>query len=264
MSLYKLIVAGLCLVIPLHWAHAESAAIAIIIDDIGHNLRFGERVINSEWPLAYSILPARPYSVHLAKLAHQNDKEILVHLPMQATKPQPLGYGALTMDMTKQEFTQAVNTSIDAIPFARGISNHMGSLLTRHVDSMEQLMQTIASRDDYLYFIDSKTTTGSVAGQSASRYHIPNLQRDVFLDTKLNDEEFVKRQIRLLVKIAERRGYALAIGHPYGTTMSVLDQELSQLDKQDVQLVTVSKLIEIAKAKQWQAYSSPSPRVAKN
>ncbi len=255
-SLYKLIVVGLFFVIPFHLVIAESPAVAIIIDDIGHNLSAGERVINSRWPIACSILPARPYSIQLAQLAHRNGKEILVHLPMQAEEEQRLGLGALTTAMSKHEFTLTVNISIDAIPFARGINNHMGSFLTRHAGHMNLLMQTIANRDDYLYYIDSKTTTNTIAGKIASDYHIPNLVRDVFLDTKANNKEFVRKQVKLLAKVAKHQGYALAIGHPYDTTISVLDQELSQLGKQNIQLVTVSELIEIAKTKQWQTYSS--------
>lgn len=255
-SLYKLIIVGLFFVIPFHWVNAESPAIAIIIDDIGHNFGAGERVINSRWPIACSILPARPYSIELAQLAHRKGKEVMVHLPMQAENKQKLGLGALTTGMSKHEFKLKVNISIDAIPFAQGINNHMGSFLTRHAGHMDLLMQTIANRDDYLYFIDSKTTANTVASKIASEYHIPTLIRDVFLDTKSNDKEFVRKQVKRLVKIAKHQGYALAIGHPYDTTMSVLDQELSQLDKQNIHLVTVSKLIEIATTKQWQTYSS--------
>lgn len=261
---YKLIVVGLIFVAALQAAHAESPAIAIIIDDLGHNLRAGERVTSFNWPITCSILPARPYSAHLAKQAHQNGKEIMVHLPMQASKAQRLGHGALTMGMNKREFVQAVNTSIDAIPFASGINNHMGSLLTRHAQHMDLLMQTIANRDDYLYFVDSKTTASTVARQAASDYYIPSLMRDVFLDANAHDEEFVRNQFKRLIEISKQQGYALAIGHPYDTTMSVLDQELSKLSQQDIQLVQVSKLIEMAKIRSWQTYSSLSPKVVKN
>lgn len=254
--LYRLVLAGFFIVIPLQWVGAESPAIAVIIDDMGHNLRAGERVVNSRWPIACSILPARPYSVQLAQLAHQHGKEVMVHLPMQAENAQRLGHGALTVTMSKNEFARMVNTSIDAIPYARGINNHMGSLLTRDTDHMDALMRVIANRDDYLYFVDSKTTANTVAGKIANNYHIPNLMRDVFLDTTANDKEFVRGQVKRLVNIAKQKGYALAIGHPYDSTLSVLEQEFPKLSKQDIQFVSVSELIKIARQKQWQAYSS--------
>ena len=216
--LYNLIIFGLFIVNPLQYVSAESPAIAIIIDDLGHNLDAGKRVINSNWKIACSILPARPYSIELAKLAHRNGKEIMVHLPMQANNVQRLGYGALTAGMNKQDFTLTVNTSIDSIPYARGINNHMGSLLTQHESHMDLLMQTIANRDDYLYFIDSKTTASTIASNIASEYHIPTLMRDVFLDTESHDKKHVRSQVRRLINIAKRKGYALAIGHPYSAS----------------------------------------------
>ena len=253
--LSNLFVAGLIFLIPFG-VSADSPAIAIIIDDIGNNLNAGKRVVNSDWQIACSILPARPYSIELAKQAHLKGKEIIVHLPMQAESTQRLGYGALTTSMGRREFTYTVNTSIDAIPYARGINNHMGSLLTQQAIHMDLLMQTIANRNDYLYFIDSKTTASTIASETANQYHIPNLIRDVFLDTKSNDKEFIRGQVKRLIQIAKQKGYALAIGHPYDSTMLVLDQELSKLHEENIKLVSVSELIKISKSKTWQTYSS--------
>ena len=261
---FKLVLAGIFYLIPFHILLAESIAIAIIIDDMGHNLKVGEKVVNSHWSFTCSILPARPYSIELAKSAYQNGKEVIVHLPMQATQSQKLGNGALKIDMNKDEFEHIVNLSIDSIPYARGVNNHMGSLMTRNKYQMDLLMQIIANRDDYLYFVDSKTTSNSIAGRAASEYHIPTLTRDVFLDSTTKDKEHVRKQLKRLLDIANEKGYALAIGHPYNETISVLDHELTKLTKQGIQLVSVSKLIEIAKSKQWQAYSSHSLKVAKN
>ena len=260
----KIFILGLFSVAPLNCFSAEPAVIAIIIDDIGNNFEAGKRVIDSRLPVTCSILPARPHSIKLARLAHQNGKEVMLHLPMQASKSERLGYGALTSDMSKQEFIRIVEISIDAVPHAQGINNHMGSLLTSNTDHMEWLMQTIANRDENLFFVDSKTTTKTVAADTAQSYHIPNVRRDVFLDSTANDRNFVRKQIKQLIKISKQQGYALAIGHPHQSTLFVIEQELSKLNAQDVQLVTVSELINTAKSKQWQMYSSLSPKAAKN
>ena len=254
--LYKPIIIGWLFLIPFLSANADSPAIAIIIDDIGHNLKTGQRVINSDWKITCSILPARPYSIELAQLAHRNGKEVMVHLPMQAKKSQTLGHGALTTAMDNKDFEFTINTSIDAVPYAQGINNHMGSLLTQHKDHMDLLMRTIANRDDYLFFIDSKTTANTLAGNIANQYHIPNLVRDVFLDSESHDRKFVRAQMKRLIHIAKRKGYALAIGHPHDSTLTVLNQELSQLNQENVKLVTVSELIKISMRKKWQTYSS--------
>jgi len=255
---------GLLIVAPLCSIAAEPAVIAIIIDDIGNNFAAGKRVINSSLQFTCSILPARPHSIKLARLAHQNGKEVMLHLPMEASKSEQLGHGGLTSDMSKQEFTSIVEISIDAIPHAQGINNHMGSLLTSNSGHMEWLMQTIANRNENLFFVDSKTTVKTVAADAAQSYYIPSVGRDVFLDSVANDKAFVKQQVQQLIKIAKQKGYALAIGHPHRATLSVLEQELSNVSAQDVQLVTVSELINTATSikststeiMQWQKYSS--------
>ena len=263
---------GLLSVTPLHCFAAEPAVISIIIDDIGNNFEAGKRVVNSSLPVTCSILPARPHSIKLARLAHKKGKEVMLHLPMQASKSEKLGHGGLTSEMSKQEFTRIVDISIDAIPHAQGINNHMGSLLTSNSGHMEWLMQTIANRDEHLFFVDSKTSAETVAEYAAQSYHIPSVRRDVFLDSIAHDKVFVKQQIQQLIKIAKQQGYALAIGHPHQTTLFVLEQELSKSTVQDVQLVTVSELINTANSKRlantattpWQKYSSLSLKAAKN
>lgn len=268
----SIILMGLLTVAPFHYLYAEPVAIAVIIDDIGHNLEKGKRVINSQLPITCSILPARPYSIKLARLAHQQGKEVMLHLPMQASKSEILGHGALTADMSKQELSRIVNISIDAIPHASGINNHMGSLLTRNEDHMEWLMQTIANRDENLFFVDSRTSSQTIAGNTAHSYHIPSVQRDIFLDATASDTNYVRQQVKRLIKTAKQRGYALAIGHPYTNTLTVLEQELSKLSTEEVQLVTVSELINIATSyklantsdSSWHMYSSLSLKAAKN
>ncbi len=242
----------------MHCFATEPAVIAIIIDDIGNNYAVGKRVIESKLPITCSILPARPHSIKLARLAHKNGKEVMLHLPMQASNSERLGHGGLTLDMSRQEFTRIVDISIDAIPHAQGINNHMGSLLTSNPNHMEWLMQTIANRDENLFFVDSKTSARTVAADAAQSYHIPNVRRDIFLDSTANDKDYVRQQLKHLIRLAKVQGYALAIGHPHSSTLSVLEQELLKLSSEDVQLVTVSNLIDIAKEKQWQMYTSLS------
>lgn len=268
----SIVLVGLLSVAPLHSLTAEPAVIAIIIDDIGNNYEVGKRVIRLPLPVACSILPARPHSIKLAQLAHQHGKEVMLHLPMQASRSERLGHGGLTLDMSKREFTQTIDISIDAIPHAQGINNHMGSLLTSTPGHMEWLMQTIANRDEDLFFVDSKTTAKTVAQDAAQSYHIPSVRRDVFLDSVANDKTFVRGQIKELIKIAKQQGYALAIGHPHQATLSVLEQELSNLRSQEVELVSVNELISKARSVRltdadkikWQKYSSLSPKVVKN
>lgn len=230
-------------------------AIALIIDDLGNRHEAGKRVVSLPGPVACAFLPYGPYTDFLARQAHANNKEVLLHLPMQAVEPAPvmLGQGVLTLDMTEQQFRATLDYDIAAVPHLSGLNNHMGSLLTRHPGTMAWLMDAMAQRGD-LFFVDSRTTSATVAEQLAVEYGIPNTIRNVFLDNEPNPAA-VRAQFRKLVAMAKRNGTALGIGHPYPGTLEVLAVELRRLEQQGVQLIPVSRLIELQKQgrSSWQA-----------
>ena len=237
---------------------AGMPAIALIIDDLGNLHESGKRAVNMPGPVACAFLPYGKYTDSLARLAHAQHKEVLLHLPMQAVEDAPamLGEGVLTLDMTEQQFKATLAQDLAAVPFISGLNNHMGSLLTRHPGNMAWLMQSIASRGD-LFFVDSRTTSATVAELIALEYGIPNTSRNVFLD---NDPQLaaVRVQFRKLIALAKRDGTALGIGHPYPGTLAVLTEELRMLEQQGVRLLPVSQLIALQQEENisWQAYLS--------
>lgn len=230
-------------------------AIALIIDDMGNQQGQGLRVVDLPGPVACAFLPYGAFTGSLARRAYSRNKEVMLHLPMQAvqhTHDSPQA-GMLTLDMTRQQFHAEFNRAIDAVPHVSGLNNHMGSLLTRHPGSMAWLMQAIGSRGD-LFFVDSRTTRATVAEQLAMEYGIPNIARKVFLDN-VDETAAVRAQFRQLLADARREGAALGIGHPRPATLQVLEEELAHLDEQGIQLLPVASLIEMQTNRRstWQA-----------
>ncbi len=213
--------------------------IAIIIDDMGHNLEEGERLARIEQPLTLAFLPYRRHTVSLAKLAHRQQKEIMLHAPMANTRDFALGPGGLTSDMDENSITLTLRRALQSIPYVQGVNNHMGSLLTQKLQPMDWVMREL--RQYPLYFVDSRTIASSVAGEVAEAYQIPSLTRDVFLDHE-QTEEFVDRQFKLLIKRAKENGSAIGIGHPHKVTVDYLEKHLPELDAQGVAIATVSGL----------------------
>ncbi|MFP3874420.1 MAG: divergent polysaccharide deacetylase family protein [Thiohalophilus sp.] len=246
-------------------ADKPQPVISIIIDDLGNQRRQGLRAVSLPGQLTYAILPHSPFTRLLANRAHRQNKEIMVHIPMEAENGKALGPGALLYDMKERHFKTAVRYNFDAVPHAIGFNNHMGSRLTASTSRMRWLMQAAMFRDD-LYFIDSRTTPHSVALEQADQRKIRSTSRDIFLDYR-DDEQVVAEQLTKLIEQARRNGTALAIGHPYPATLSVLEQWLPELARQGVRLVPVSRLIAIRQQRResaWPMYSSRSPRAVKN
>ncbi len=222
-------------------ASTKIAQIAIIIDDIGYNRPAGEHIINLPGALTYAVIPFTPFAKKLATLAHTNNKEILLHLPMEATVRKQLDTGGLTVNQSKYELKDLVNSSLSAVPYVSGFNNHMGSLLTTDRKAMEWIMEEASSQQ--LFFIDSVTNAASIAGKVASEHGIPNLRRDVFLDNNPSEEKIHRAFLQLLSK-AKNNGYAIGIAHPHPGTIKYLSSHLKNLHEKGVELVSVSKLVQ--------------------
>lgn len=220
---------------------APAGAISIIIDDIGPALEPGQRAIGLPGPVAYAFLPYTTHSRRLAEAAAKGGKEVLLHLPMQAVQDGPLGPGAVTMDMDRVEFAAAVHDALAAVPHLVGVNNHMGSLLTRHPGHMTWLMQELKGRGD-LFFVDSRTSPQTVAERMAQEQGVPALRRHVFLDHDPAPAA-VAAEFERLIALARRQGLAIAIGHPYTSTLALLEQRLPMLQAQGIELIPLREML---------------------
>ena len=102
------------------------------------------------------------------------------------------------------------------------------------------LMEEIGARED-LFFVDSYTTAASVALQIANEAGVSAVRRDVFLDPDKSPET-VARQFERMKRLARKRGFVVAIGHPYKATLELLEKELPRLGDQGIELVPISEL----------------------
>jgi len=223
-------------------AVAEQPRVAIIIDDLGYQLEAGQRAIELPGPVAFAVLPGTPRASLLAQWAHERGKEVLLHLPLQANSDdkdnEPVG---IDLDMSRETVGATFETALNSVPHAIGVNGHKGSLLTRHPGHMIWLMEEIRARED-LFFVDSYTTAASVAMQMAQEAGVQAARRDVFLDPDRSPET-VARQFERMKRLARKRGFVVAIGHPYLPTLELLERELPKLREQGFELVAISELV---------------------
>jgi len=71
--------------------------IAIVIDDLGHNLAEGRRALQLPGPVACAILPHQKHSHTLAMESHRQGKEVLLHLPMPGGNGYDAGAGMIDL-----------------------------------------------------------------------------------------------------------------------------------------------------------------------
>jgi polysaccharide deacetylase 2 family uncharacterized protein YibQ len=236
--------------------------VAIIIDDLGNDYAQAQEVLELPVGVTVALLPRLHNSPRIARQAHRQGREIMLHQPMQSIHQRKLGPGGLTLHHAKTEIEEVVLGNLKSVPHVAGINNHMGSLLTRDPDSMRWLMALLKQRG--LFFIDSRTDSGSHAEMIARENGLSTARRDVFIDHEQNPEA-IRAQLEKALKLAEKRGSAIAIGHPYPETLAVLKELLPQWQALGIQLVPASKVIAYQRSPEsWHASSSPLPRVAKN
>jgi polysaccharide deacetylase 2 family uncharacterized protein YibQ len=164
----------------------------------------------------------------------------MLHAPMSNLRQTKLDPGGLTADMTRDEFIRTLRHNIGAIPHVIGINNHMGSYLTQLHAPMNWLMTEL--KHQQLFFIDSRTSADSQAWEVAQQHGLSSHKRDVFLDHE-RESDAIEKQFERMVKLAKRRGSALAIGHPYPETLTVLERLVPQLRRQGIELVTIERLL---------------------
>jgi polysaccharide deacetylase 2 family uncharacterized protein YibQ len=229
---------------------------AIIIDDLGENLEAAHQLLALPYSLTFSILPHLRDSVETATEARRAGREVMLHLPMEpdADSHASPEEGEIRIGMTSFEIEHILQSDLASVPQAVGVNNHMGSRATADPRLMTALMRSLAGR--HLYFVDSRTTGASVALEAARRQGLAAFYRSVFLDDT-ESVPYTLGQLRQFRHVLEDQGAALAIGHPYPTTIAALAEFLPELERDDVELAPASRLLRLPEVARL---NPPSPR----
>jgi len=192
--------------------------LAIIIDDISHpnQLKTLQRL---PWHITPSIFPPSELSASSHKLARKL-KHCMVHLPLQSgSKAMNRMQGMLFVADSKEKVQARVDAIRKLFPGVTYINNHTGSVFTSNKKAMKQLYGML--RKSGFVFVDSRTSAKSKVRAIAKTYGDPYIARDVFIDNTQQVSAILK-QLKKAVRIAKKRGYAIAIGHPHKATMEAL------------------------------------------
>ncbi len=219
--------------------------VAIIIDDMGYDLKLAREFFALELPVTLAVIPVAPYAAAVDSEAEAHGYETMAHIPME-----PLGFpcldpgpGALLLDMDAAAIESFLEYNLARTPRVAGVSNHMGSAFTGDRGKMEILLSALKLRD--LFFVDSLTSPDTVCFEVSRELGVRFGARDVFLDHDRCPRE-IENQLLLLLSIAERNGRAVGIGHPYPETIEVLTRYREELLAR-FHMVPVSEVVRVPK-----------------
>lgn len=215
---------------------------AIIVDDLGQNLKAARALLDLRVPLTFSVMPGLRHSRETAEEAHARGIEVMLHLPMQPLLDSAPDVSAreIKVGMSHSEVDGIIASGLASVPYATGVNNHMGSRATANAPLMRSVMAELAARR--LFYVDSRTIADSVALAAARHAGIPAFYRSVFLDDTAS-VAYTRDQLEELARVAEKQGVAIAIGHPYPTTIEALGRFLPEMARSGVELVRVSELL---------------------
>jgi uncharacterized protein len=215
--------------------------LALVIDDLGRSV---DEIVALEAlgvPLSYSVLPYEAQTAEVVARLRAERREILCHLPMEPANAHDPGPGSLRRAMDLDSLAAATDRALARVPGAVGANNHMGSELTTDRAAMGTVLDVLQRHG--LFFLDSRTSAGSVGFALARSLGLPAAERDVFLDDSADPEAIRAQVVRWLARSRER-GAAVAIGHPRPTTLDVLREELPKAKAEGFTFVPVSFLLD--------------------
>ena len=222
-------------------AAKSKGTLVFVIDDAGHNEWQLQPFLDLPFPVTIAVLPGLPHTSGAAANVKASGKELLLHQPMEAIGGLDPGPGAIRSDMDDATIRSVMRRNIAQVPGAVGINNHMGSRATSDVRVMSTVLDEASAEG--LYFLDSLTISDSVVHSVASLMRQSTWERSVFLDNT-PDKASILHYIAEGTKIAEKRGYAVMIGHVWSAELAQTLADLyPQLMEQGFSLSTISRIM---------------------
>jgi len=210
--------------------------LVIIIDDVSRKRQL-DAIQRLPYHITPSIFPPSEISATSNQLA-QYAKHYMVHLPMQSGSAEMNRMKGMLFTRISVEKMQArVDEIRKLFPKAKFVNNHTGSVFTSNYKAMKQLYGMLRKKG--FVFVDSRTSAKSVVRSVAHDYHDTYITRDVFIDN-IQTEAVILKQLKHAVRIAKKRGFAIAIGHPHAMTMQALRHAKKILE--GVQVVYIDEL----------------------
>lgn len=216
--------------------------IAIVIDDMGVDHKRSARAVEKlPSGVTLSYLPYAKNVQAQVSQARSEGHEIMLHMPWEANRntadpgPHHLSVGMAPADLEKN-----LQSDLAGFDGYVGVNNHMGSKFSRDRAGLEPVMAELKKRG--VFFLDSKTTGGSLAEKIAQEHGIEATHRDVFLD---HDETptMVGASLQEVEDVARRKGSVVAIGHPKDVTLDKLEAWLPTLEAKGFRVVPVSEVL---------------------
>ncbi len=192
--------------------------LVIVIDDV-HTSKQLSQIEAIGYPVTPSIFPPYTLFPHTERLA-KGLRHYMIHLPMESGS---VKFNSQSYTLMRRFDSKQLESKIARLrrlfPHAKAINNHTGSRFTSDKAAMRRLYPVL--RKYGFVFVDSRTSPHTKVASIVRSYGDDYLHRDIFIDN-IRSVPAITAQLQKAVRIAIKRGYAIAIGHPYPETIEAL------------------------------------------
>jgi len=170
--------------------------------------------------------------------------EVLLDLPME-----PMSYPAddpgphtLLISLNPTDNIARLEWVLGRFAGYVGVLSHMGSRFTATPDALRPVLDAVKDRG--LMFVDSRSSSKSLAGNIASQIELPRAVNDRFLDHEPTraaiDQAFAE-----IESIARAQGVALAVARPFPVTLERLEVWIPALEERGIEIVPVTAVADL-------------------
>ncbi len=237
-------------------ANEKTPLMAIVIDDFGSFDQSGvDTLLSSKIPITAAVIPYTDNTVSVLEQLEKCDKEIILHMPMQAHVNLPESwYGPVYIRNydTPETAAKKLDECLKQMPNIKGFNMHIGSGVSQNRTLMTAIYNY--AKEHNLYFLDSRTIETKATEDASKDTNSIYLGRDVFLEADKNKSySGVVYRLNEGAKIAKEKGYSIVIGHVgaeggENTAKAILDT-IPEIEREGVKIVPLSKIYELLNSK---------------
>jgi polysaccharide deacetylase 2 family uncharacterized protein YibQ len=222
-----------------------NARLALVLYGFGDGVAEADSFFALPSPFAVAITPGARESGALLRAAHERDREVVLHLPMEPINYPQVNPGPNTLLVTMRpaKIASEVGRWIDQAGPVAAVSNHMGSLATQDMTLMTAVYRELRARR--LPFLHLMPAASAVCRPLASEMGIVYDEPDATLDyePRGRDTAALEKRWKQVLQETRSRGRMIVWVRATPTTWRWMRRALEPKRLGQVDLVPLTSLL---------------------
>ncbi|HYM80698.1 MAG TPA: divergent polysaccharide deacetylase family protein [Candidatus Limnocylindria bacterium] len=223
----------------------EPARLAIVLFGLGEEPAHADSFFELPAPFAVAVVPGSRTSQQVFQAAHQRNREVVLHVPLEPINyPQVNpGPGTVLVTMKPAKIAGMMRRYLDQAEPVAAVANHMGSLATQDMAVMSAVYREL--RRSHVPFLHVNPAAGAVCKSLASDLGVVYAEPDRVLDREArgDDPRALERGWKSILEEARDRGRLVALVRATPLTRRWLPRALEAKRLDGVTIVPLGSLI---------------------